>query len=164
LDWFILIVLISLFGPAMAGLSISSRGPGGPPGRTNPGKLALKADYILLGKITDIKYDQRGAGDIFTLATLAVERNIKGEAGREVVIRIPGGEAGGLTMMVTDTPGFRQGERALVFLKESQDFFTVCGGLYGKIPIDASDKVSGMPLDEYIAGLENTLAEKQKEA
>jgi hypothetical protein len=136
-------------GAAMAVFEPGSRVTGRP-GKLNPKQLAAGADFIIVGKVASIAYYQQGTGNIYTLATLAVEQNIKGKTEAEVVIRVPGGEAGGLSLMVTDNPGFRKGERALVFLKKDEGNFTVVGGLYGKVTIDENNAVGGKPLTGFI--------------
>jgi len=129
-------------------------------GKVTPEQLAAEAEVILVGKVTDIASYQQGEGNIYTLVTLSVEQTIKGEAAGEVVIRIPGGEAGGLTMMVTDNPSFQPEERAVVFLAKGEGIFTVVGGMYGKYTIDENDMVGGRPLTEFIGQLRDTLAKQ----
>jgi hypothetical protein len=88
-----------------------------------------------------------------------VEQTIKGETGGEVVIRVVGGEVGGLVLMVTDTPSFQSGERVVVFLDKGEGIFTVVGGFQGKLTIDKNNRVSGdKPLTEFIDQIKDALA------
>ena len=92
-------------------------------------ELTAKANSILVGEVTDIACHEEGKGNIFTLVTLSVEQAIKGEPGQEVVIRVPGGEVGGLKLSVSDTPSFQLGERTVVFLEEVVGTFEVRAGI-----------------------------------
>lgn len=131
---------------------------GGLVGKLTLEQLAAKANSILVGKVTNIACYQEGKGNIYTLVTLSVEQTIKGETEGEVVIRVLGGEVGELEMMVTDTPSFQVGERAVVFLDKGEGIFTVVGGFQGKFTIDENNMVGNIPLTEFIDQIEAILA------
>jgi hypothetical protein len=123
-------------------------------------RRGTNADSILVGQVTDITYYQEGEGNIYTQVTLSVEQTIEGEDGMEVVIEVPGGIVGGLEVMVTDTPHFQLGERAVVFLDEEDGgIFTVTGGFYGKFAVD-SDMVGDKPLAEFIDQINDILSKQ----
>jgi hypothetical protein len=123
-------------------------GTAGPPGTTSttvtggtPGKvplpsLANNADVILVGTVTGVVTDQGRSPGIFTLVNLAVEQVIKGEIITEAIIKVPGGESGGIALNPTDVPAFKAGERVLVFLVKSDASFKVYAGYQGKYTID----------------------------
>lgn len=98
-------------------------------------ELTAKADSILVGEVTDIACYQEGKGNIYTLVIVSVEQAVKGEPGREVVIRLPGGEVNGFRLWVEDTPNFQLGERTVVFLEEAGDASKVCGWYQGKFTV-----------------------------
>jgi hypothetical protein len=120
------------------------------PGKVSLEKLVEIADYIITGQVTNIVKNQQIDGVVYTLVTFLVEQNIKGETGPEVTIRIQGGEIGGIGMMATDNAAFHAEEKAVVFLASVEGYFTVVGGLYGKVTIDENNMAGGMPLAEYI--------------
>jgi hypothetical protein len=123
----------------------------GPPGKVTLENLANGADFILVGTVTDIASQKQDNQNIYTEVTLSVEQTLKGKPGEKVVVKVPGGEAGGIAMMVTDNPSFQLGERAVVFLNKEQGVFTVFGGFQGKFTIDESGMVSGdKQLTEFI--------------
>ena len=153
---FILICLLA--GAAMAGCDHSSQSTGELVGKLTLEQLAARANSILVGKVTNIAYYQEGKRNIYTLVTLSVEQPIKGETEGEVVIRVPGGEIDGLVMMVTDTPSFQLGERAVVFLDKGEGTFTVVGGFQGKFTVDENNMVGNKPLTEFIDQLKDILA------
>jgi hypothetical protein len=144
----------------MAGSNFSSGDTVKSVGKLTPQWLAAAADSILVGRVTDISFRQPGVGNIYTLVTLSVEQHIKGDAEGEVVIKMPGGKAGGLTMMVTDYPSFKKGERAVVFLAKREGIFTVAGGLYGKLVIDENNTVGDKSLTELIKQIKDILAKQ----
>ena len=90
--------------------------------------LALRADSILVGEVTDITVNKEGEGNIYTMVTLSVEQPIKGETEGEVVIRVLGGEVDGQALWREDAPSFQLGERAVVFLEEGKGVLSVVGG------------------------------------
>jgi hypothetical protein len=122
----------------------------GTPGKVPLERLVEMAGYIITGQVTNIAKNQQIDGVVYTLVTFLVEQNIKGETGPEVTIRIQGGEIGGIGMMATDNAAFHAEEKAVVFLASVEGYFTVVGGLYGKVTIDENNMAGGMPLAEYI--------------
>ena len=124
-------------------------------------ELAVRADSILIGEVTDSTYYQEGEGNIYTQVTLSVEQTIKGETEEEVVIRVAGGEVDGQTLWVEDAPSFQSGERAVVFLNKGGASFAVVGGFQGKFTIDKNNMVSGnMSLTEFIDRIKDILAKQ----
>lgn len=161
----VLICLLVLAG--MVGCALS---PGAPnaPSQSSQGlvekltldDLALRADSILVGEVTDITVNKEGEGNIYTMVTLSVEQPIKGETEGEVVIRVLGGEVDGQALWVEDTPSFQSGERAVVFLNKGGASFAVVGGFQGKFTI-RNDTVSGdMSLTEFIDRIKDILAKQ----
>jgi hypothetical protein len=156
---FMFILICLLVGAAMAGCSpnLPSESSSGLVVQLTLEQLAAKADSILVGKVTNITCYQEGKGNIYTLVTLSVEQTIKGEPVGEVVIRVPGGKVGELEMMVTDTPSFQLGERAVVFLDKGDGTFTVVGGFQGKFTVDNNNMVGNKPLTEFIDQIKDVL-------
>ncbi len=98
-------------------------------------ELTAKADSIVVGEVIDMACYEESRGDIYTLVTLSVEQSVKGKSAEEVVLKVPGGEVDGLTLSVSDTPSFRQGERVVVFLEEETSKFKVSGWHQGKFTV-----------------------------
>jgi hypothetical protein len=159
LSRFIFVLICLLVASGMVGCTAEV------PPETTPGELTLEqvatnADSILVGQVTDITYYQEGEGNIYTQVTLSVEQTIEGETGMEVVIEVPGGIVGGLKMVVTDTPHFQLGERAVVFLDEEDGgIFTVTGGFYGKFAVE-NDMVRDETLAEFIDQINDILSKR----
>jgi hypothetical protein len=159
LNRFIFTLVCLLVASGVTGCGPSSQGTGGLAGKLTLEQLTAKADSILAGNVTDVTCYQEGEGSIYTLVTLSTEEVIKGESVGEVVIRVPGGEVGGLEMFATDTPTFRSGERAVVFLDKGDDTFTVVGGSQGKFTIDENNMVGDKPLTEFIDQIQAILVQ-----
>ncbi len=121
-------------------------------------ELTAKADSILVGEVTDITYYQEGEGNIYTLVTLSMDQTIKGETQEEVVIKLPGGEVGRLRLWVSDTPSFKLGEKAVVFLEKEENTFDVCGWYQGKFSVD-DDRMVGtdQSLTSFIAAIDQSM-------
>lgn len=80
-------------------------------------ELVEQSDTIVAGEVLDLRSawtaDRR---EIFTTVTIRTERSLRGAARNLVRFRIPGGTVGDTRLIVTHSPQFRMGERALVFL------------------------------------------------
>ena len=64
-------------------------------------------------------------------------------------------------LWVEDVPSFQLGERAVVFLEESEGIFNVVGGFQGKFSVDENNMVSGsMPLSEFIDQIRDIVAKQ----
>ena len=124
-------------------------------------ELTARAESILVAEVGEIACYKDDEGNIYTLVTLSIEQNIKGETQQEVVIRIPGGELNGQTLWVEDAPSFQLGERTVVFLEECEGTFSVVGGFQGKFTIDSSNMVDGdTPLSQFIDQIRDILAKQ----
>ena len=81
------------------------------------GQLVERSDTIVAGEVLDMRSawtaDRR---EIFTTVTLRPDRRFKGGEQNLVRFRIPGGTVGDTRLVVTHSPVFAVGERALVFL------------------------------------------------
>ena len=111
-------------------------------------ELSSKSESIIVGKVNNIdSYWNEERTSIYTEVTISVEDNIKGEIKQgEITIITPGGEVDGITQYVSDSPTFKPGEEAVLFLNElpGQSFSTqqyqsglyqVTGSSQGKIDI-----------------------------
>ncbi len=160
---FIFICLLMLVGtlscgPKPANPPIVSQSSGGIVEKLTIDDLALRADSILVGEVTDITCSEENAGNIFTIVTFSVEQRIKGETEGQASIRVPGGEVDGRTLEVENAPSFQLGERAVVFLNKCEDVFTVVGGFQGQFAIDKNNMVGGsVSLTEFTNQIRNIL-------
>jgi hypothetical protein len=78
--------------------------------------LAAEAAVIVRGQVTDLRgVVIRGRG-IESIATVAVERTLKGSVDAFVYVQVPGGSVGRYRRVVVGAPRLRQGERAVFFL------------------------------------------------
>lgn len=85
--------------------------------------LVVQADLIVRVEAMDLATDVSG-GTIWTLHTMWVEDVVKGEVdGAYVTVRVPGGSSKTLGVEVSydGAPSFSPGEKALLFLRESDD-------------------------------------------
>lgn len=129
-------------------------------------ELVARADWIVIGKVTE-KKSQWNADrtSIYTLVTLAVEQWLKGQSGNnKMVIKVPGGEVGGITQQVEDAASFHTGEKALVFLSRNDDGTTgVVGGFQGKTTIEGGNVVSSnQSLNDFISQIKAEVNKSSK--
>jgi hypothetical protein len=99
------------------------------------------SDLIVIGKVTDLT-SQRSENDgiIYTIATLSVEKAIKGDPrSNQIKIRVLGGSVGDMaTLVFQDVADFSINERVLVFLQEvktNREYYWVFDETEGKYSI-----------------------------
>lgn len=87
---------------------------------TDLGDLAHSAAAIARGEVVEVRAqwtDDRRT--IETLVTLSTESYLKGELGRTLTFRVPGGTLGRFRNIVVGSPEFEVGQRVIVFLGAS---------------------------------------------
>lgn len=93
-------------------------------------ELAIEARAVALGRVVALEprwlEDRSG---IETLVTLEVETYAKGDLGRAVTLRVPGGQMGPYRSLMLGAPTFREGEDVVVFLAASGPAFPRLVGL-----------------------------------
>ena len=87
----------------------------------NERTLARAADAIVTGTIDRILTVGGEDGAIDTLVTVAVDHTYKGDVGRRVTLKQPGGRLGDRLLWIAGSPRFRVGERQLLFLSAHID-------------------------------------------
>ena len=83
--------------------------------------LTKQSLAIVLGRVMDVRAEEKGAsGAIYTYATIAVDRYLKGEtSASKILVEVPGGVVGDLGLWVSDMPRFAEGEEVLLFLEDA---------------------------------------------
>jgi hypothetical protein len=82
-------------------------------------EVVSDASLIVRGRVTDVRSVAVPAGGIDSIATVAVETVLKGHADSFIYVRVPGGELGRSRIVVSGAPTFRNGQRAVFFLRPS---------------------------------------------
>ena len=104
-------------------------------------KMAELATQVVAGTIEKMEGTwNHDHSRIYTRVTMQVERVLSGQAGRQIVFRIPGGTVGDTTVMVSEMPHFRVGEETVVFLRGTRGRLpSVLGGPEGKMPLSRGE-------------------------
>jgi hypothetical protein len=84
-------------------------------------QLAAGATLIVRGSITDIRAFPVPGRGIESVATVSVERVIKGESESFVSIRVPGGVVGRYRQVTIGAPALHVNQQAVFFLKRGAD-------------------------------------------
>ena len=84
-------------------------------------EIVADASVIVRGRITDVRAVAVAGAGIDSVATVAVESVLKGEAAAFVNVRVPGGEIGRTRFVVVGSPTFKPDQRAVFFLKRGAD-------------------------------------------
>lgn len=81
------------------------------------GELAREAGAIVHGRVVSVEgVWTAGRRSIETVVTLEVTTALKGQPGREVSLRVPGGELGRYRSVMVGAPVFREGDEVIVFI------------------------------------------------
>lgn len=100
------LTLVMLFVPALAATTIVM---------PTDVQLVEKTPFILIGRVVASNVADRNGG-IWTETTVEVERSIRGEVPRTIVVHEIGGRIGDRETVVFGGPEYRDGERVLLFL------------------------------------------------
>ena len=111
-------------------------------------EVVSDSTLILRGRVTDVR-SVEGPHGIDSVATIAVENVLKGNANGFVYVRLPGGQIGNNRWVMAGVPTLRDGQRAVFFLKPgiTDTAYRPIGlslGLYRIQP----DPISGRPMVE----------------
>ena len=82
-----------------------------------------EASVIVRGRVTDVRSVMSANKSISSFATVAVESVLKGDAPALVIVKLPGGEVGGVKVVRVGAPTFKIGDRAVFLLKKGTDNF-----------------------------------------
>jgi hypothetical protein len=93
-------------------------------------KLTQESKSVQIGEVTS-RYSSWDPEKkmIYTYVNLRVDQTLKGKPAQEVQIRLPGGEADGIRMIVHGVASFGNQERAVVFLQNDADGAPVVVGM-----------------------------------
>ena len=125
-------------------------------------QLWEESDTVVLGTVTGTTHHGMLSGMIYRIVTLSVESFYKNPLDAETLfIRVEGGELGDRGVWVEDQPEFSVGERALVFLAETdqthegETVYRVYGLFQGKFTVegDVAHAPDGKACDAWIAVL-----------
>ena len=84
------------------------------------GELTTEARAVAHGRVVALEAQWlEGRRSIETLVTLEVETYLKGDLGRTVTLRVPGGQMGPYRSVMLGAPTFVEGEEVVVFLAAS---------------------------------------------
>jgi len=133
------LVLFALVGTASADVEVMSLAD-----------LINKASTILQGKVSKVEpHWNKDQTMIYTSVTVSVGSYLKGgNAARDVTIEVPGGTVGEISLWVSDTPVFEEGQEVILFLRE--EYFQIVGWFQGKFTV-VDDVVveKGIPVDQF---------------
>ena len=102
-------------------------------------QLTQDADLVILGTVEGVE-SELVTGKIFSFATISVKSKIKGEleaTQNKIIIKFPGGTVGDRAMKVEDSPGYKKGEKVLIFLRkiQNQPYYRTVGASQGRFLI-----------------------------
>ncbi|MFQ5823252.1 MAG: hypothetical protein ACE5JB_04275 [bacterium] len=126
-------------------------------------QLTTEAQAIYKGKVKAMKSEWNDEKNfIWTFVTLGVSETIKGEEmkGKDVEIKIPGGEVGEIGQKSSDQVTFEQGEEAVVFLGKEKykekEYFNVIRMFLGKFTVKEG-KIKDKPLESFLQEIKQAL-------
>ena len=96
--------------------------------------ISSAADYIIEGTVIKVESQWNEARtSINTYTELAVNNFVKGTPfdEKKLTIITPGGKVGEITQWVEDQPIFHEGKRVRIYLKETNDEFSILCAQFG---------------------------------
>ncbi|MDA1306917.1 MAG: hypothetical protein O2917_06615 [Acidobacteria bacterium] len=81
--------------------------------------VVAEATVIVRGRVTDVRAVRSVRGDVESVATIAVDAVLKGEAGSFVSMRVPGGTIGRFRTHMPGAPTVAVGDAAVYLLKRA---------------------------------------------
>lgn len=84
-------------------------------------EVVADAGLIVRGHVTDVRSFVTTGRGVQTVATIAVDTVLKGQADTFVGVRVPGGEIGRYRYVTVGAPTFHLGESAVFFLQQGSD-------------------------------------------
>ena len=109
-------------------------------------QLVQQAELIFQGSVTDVRSIWEGEGaqrHIETYVTFQIADNVKGDASNSYTIRMLGGTVGDETMLVTDAPKFKVGDRDILFIEHNYDQFVPLVGIgHGRFHVQHDEETS----------------------
>ena len=87
--------------------------------QTSLEELTNTSDLVVLGKVTDVRYEwaQPGSKVIYTVLTIDVSEYVKGDIQANLIVRQLGGQIGEFGYRVDGTPGFSTSDEVVFFLQ-----------------------------------------------
>lgn len=82
--------------------------------------IVVEATLIVRGHVTDVRGVVAASRDVESVATVAVDLTLKGEAADFLAVRLPGGTVGRYTTRLIGAPVLRRGEHAVFFLRRDR--------------------------------------------
>jgi hypothetical protein len=108
------------------------------------------ASLIVRGRVTDVRSVETPGIGVESVATVAVENVLKGQASGFVYVRVPGGIIGNRRYSTVGSPAFRVGQRAVLFLRPSptDSSFRPIGLTMGVYPIQTDPATGRVTITE----------------
>jgi len=118
------------------------------------------ASLIVRGRVTDVRSIEVPGAGIDSIATVAVENVLKGQASAFVYVRVPGGVVNGKRFVMIGAPNFRVGQRAFLFLRPgvTDTAFRPIGLTMGVYPIQTDPKTRRVLVEPPIVAGRTTSA------
>src|SRR5215211_6429004 len=103
-------------------------------------ELVGQAELIFQGTVTDVKSQWVGEGGqrhIVSYVTLRIDEAIKGDPGKSYTMQMLGGTVGDDTMVVSDSPRFKVGDRDILFVEHNgTQFIPIVGIMHGRFRLE----------------------------
>lgn len=130
-SWVLLLLLVGASLPLAANIVVPAEFK----------EIVDDSTLIARGTVTDVRAVAVPGAGIDTMATVAIQSMVKGDAAEFVTVRVPGGQLGTTRFVMVGAPTLRRGDRAVFLLKRGADNFWrpvgLSQGVY-RVKVDAS--------------------------
>src|SRR4030095_8979307 len=120
--------------------------------------LVTAASVIVRGRVTDVRSAEFPGVGVESIATIAVENVLKGNASEFVYVRVPGGIIGNRRYVTVGAPAFRVGQRAVLFLRpgSADTAFRPIGLTMGVYPLQVDQATGQVSIEPPVLGSKTT--------
>jgi hypothetical protein len=109
-------------------------------------EIVSDAALIVRARVTDVRSVVTETRGVESVATLAVDRTLKGSASEFISVTVPGGTVGRITTRMVGAPVLRVGEQAVFFLKrDDRNAWRPVGLSMGVVQV-RGDALTGAPV------------------
>ena len=108
--------------------------------------LKRMSESVVRAQVSDVRSERIGRGMIFTYVTLDVTSTLHGEAGGQLVVKVPGGTVDGYTIKMEGAPEFQRGSTVVAFIARWDDGTPMVAGYFQGVSKVVLDSLGNLTL------------------
>ena len=114
-------------------------------------ELCEVADRVVIGEVTDIETRPSADDSIERMVHLSIRQTVKGDASDDLVVTVPGGTLGEVSLWVEHSPVFLSDATYMLFIAPDG---SVVAGEQGTVRITGPNALKGESLEQALESVE----------